>query len=256
MSIRRIGFGMALAILAGVSALGAKPPSGGGGDTSPPGPIQNLYSEAAARGVTLRFVAPGDDANTGTAAGYDVFYQQGACPSSPNNPSTWTLAPRSAETMAVPAGSIDFFNVRSADGDGLEAGTPYCIAIRARDEVPKFGPFSTVDVTTAGVAGDWPLWPRYVQPLQASEPSARTSRIRLLPANRYSGGSIGISLRRPTGQWSSKARIGTRLCRHRQSVAWIHFEWRPTQTGLAASAPYSAAVSRALERMRTSSTTC
>ncbi len=149
-----------LGVVAMMPAIGmaARPPSGG--DTVPPGKVQNATFEAAARAITLKFVAPGDDGSSGTAAGYDVFYQPGVCPENPN-PVNWTRAPRSIETKAVPAGSTDFFNVRSAsDGDGLEAGTPYCIAIRARDEKPNFGSFIYLDTMTSGVSGDWPLAPR------------------------------------------------------------------------------------------------
>lgn len=142
------------------------------GDTTAPGAISTLSAISATRAITLKFMAPGDDGAAGRAAGYDVYYNEGslcaavsgtgAAPPGGN----WVLAPRSSETTAEISGAVDFFNVHAGepgdgDGDGLAAGMPYCVAIRARDEVPNPGPWSFIDATTLGAAGDWDLSPRY-----------------------------------------------------------------------------------------------
>jgi hypothetical protein len=135
-------------------------------DATNPGAIQSLTAVSAARAITLKFIAPGDDGRSGRAAGYDVYYSQGSsCTGigTPPGPS-WVLAPRSNETTAEISGAVDFFNVHAGepgdgDGDGLAAGVQYCVAIRARDEVLNRGPWSFIDAPT--LAGDWDLTPRF-----------------------------------------------------------------------------------------------
>jgi hypothetical protein len=107
--------------------------------------------------VTLKFTSPGDDGLSGTAAGYDILYKvdesQNGCPGVTPDDTSWKTAERSPEMTAEPAGSTDYFNVRP-----LVPNTPYCIGIRARDEVPNTSDWTVISTRTLTAGpGNWSI---------------------------------------------------------------------------------------------------
>jgi len=123
-------------------------------------------------------LATGDDGTSGTAAGYDVWYAPGACPG-PSAPGGlgWFAAPRSATTKALASGSAEVFAVRP-----LAAGSNYCLAIRARDEVPNYSDWALLGGQTGGVSGDWPVASVAPDPSAAAIPANLCVRVRGLVA--------------------------------------------------------------------------
>jgi hypothetical protein len=92
--------------------------------------------------VTLSWVAPGDDGNVGTAAGYEVRMSTG-----PINGASWGLA-NVLTGVPVPqsAGTIQSMVV-----SGLSTDTTYYFALKARDEADNWSAMSNV------VRWDWIL---------------------------------------------------------------------------------------------------
>lgn len=139
-------------------------------DTTRPGPINRLTVQQTIRALTLRFTATGDDGTAGTAAGYDVRV---ALPADTANcssdPAAWPVAPNGAAPrnhgLMAASGTTDFQNVRP-----LEPDTTYCVAIRARDEVPNYSATWAVASQTT-LAGDWPI-ANIAAPTGGSLPSA------------------------------------------------------------------------------------
>jgi subtilisin family serine protease len=94
-----------------------------------------LPARSAVSQVALTWLAPGDDANRGTASAYNVYRSRSAFTEA-------TLA--SAELVTpvptpTPAGSVQTMLV-----SGLAGETDYFFAVRARDEAGNTGPLSTV----------------------------------------------------------------------------------------------------------------
>lgn len=93
--------------------------------------------------VTLRWTAPGDDGNIGTAARYDLRYR--TTPISGVDTLTWWNSATVAAGLPSPSavGSTDSVKVR-----GLTPAITYYFIIRAADEVPNWSGFSNVAVKT------------------------------------------------------------------------------------------------------------
>jgi hypothetical protein len=123
-------------------------------DTIPPAAVTlALSGTPTATGLSLTFVASGDDGTTGTASQYELRYLSGsACPITSANflggagdpgtlvtPISAPQAPGTTETIAV---------------TGLSASTTYCFAIRVLDEVPNASPISNVVVAQTGTGPD------------------------------------------------------------------------------------------------------
>ena len=92
---------------------------------------QNPYNS-----LTLEWVAPGDDGNTGTVSGYEVYY--GTSPDPTTGSAQLITGP-----PCSPAGQMDQVLVT-----GLTPGTRYYFAIRAFDEWQNYSPFSNVATDT------------------------------------------------------------------------------------------------------------
>ena len=117
-------------------------------DTTTPAMVNNLAATGSnLTSVTLTWAATGDDANTGTAASYDVRY------SSASSFNWATATPAVGEPSPQPAGSTEVFTV-----SGLDPSTPYEFAMKVSDNVGNQSPLSNVATksTTTGtvVFGD------------------------------------------------------------------------------------------------------
>lgn len=95
---------------------------------TPPSTISDLaVSGAAANSITLRWTAPGDTGNTGTAAGYDIRYS--TSPIVPGTPATFLAATRVLTPPApLPAGMVQSFAVTNLVS-GSTVGVTYYFAI-------------------------------------------------------------------------------------------------------------------------------
>lgn len=128
-------------------------PGGVAPDTTPPAQITNLSaSGATSNSVSLTWTAPGDDGTTGTATAYDIRYVPGTTGCFElDSESEWTAASQATgEPTPAIAGTAQGFTV-----PGLTPATPYCFAIRARDEVPNTGAISNrvLQSTSAAPSG-------------------------------------------------------------------------------------------------------
>jgi hypothetical protein len=105
-----------------------------------------LYSVGArADSITLTWTAPGDDGNSGRAAGYELRYSDQ--PISGQDTTSWWSAATTSGTIPPPqsAGARESFTVT-----GLSTGTIYYFVIRTADEVPNVSGFSNLSVRQAG----------------------------------------------------------------------------------------------------------
>lgn len=107
---------------------------GGGGDTTPPGSIDDLeVIFVTPSTVTLRWTATGDDGGIGTASYYEITHDVGCggAPQSVANPPT-----------PQPSGAAERFTIT-----GLASSTNYCFSVRAFDDnsngSPTAGDFTT-----------------------------------------------------------------------------------------------------------------
>jgi hypothetical protein len=123
-------------------------------DTTPPAAIIDLAVTAASdSSIALAWTAPGDDADSGTAEAYDLRYS----PTPIDDGSFAGAAPATAPDP-MPAGAGQAWTV-----EGLESGTTYYFAIKARDEVMNWSSISNVaegmtsvppDTIPPGAVGD------------------------------------------------------------------------------------------------------
>lgn len=99
-------------------------------DTSAPAPVANLVaSTSTASGtVDLSWIAPGDDATTGTASAYIVRYNTTTITEINWN----TSGDVTGEPTPGPAGSVESMTV-----SGLTPGQRYYFALKTQDEVPN-----------------------------------------------------------------------------------------------------------------------
>jgi hypothetical protein len=101
-------------------------------DNVPPAQITDLQVvNATINSITLRWTAPGDDGNTGTASQYEIVYTKGWLQSYDQ----WTSV--SNEPTPKASGSIEELIIT-----GLDLGATYRFNIRAADEVPNWSPRS------------------------------------------------------------------------------------------------------------------
>jgi len=118
---------------------GTENTSSGASDTVPPASITNLtLSRLNDSSVKLRWTAPGDDGNSGTALKYDIKYSHTVI-------DTDEKFANAAECIGEPtpaaAHAIQRFNVTD-----LTANTDYYFAIKTADEVPNWSPLSNSPV--------------------------------------------------------------------------------------------------------------
>ncbi len=109
-------------------------------DLTPPSNVTDLVVTDVSSGTaTLSFTAPGDDAGAGTAQYYDIRYA-----TVPITKENWKEAePVETIPLPQPAGSTETLTVT-----GLEAGTTYYFALKAKDEVLQTSALSNVAQAT------------------------------------------------------------------------------------------------------------
>jgi hypothetical protein len=105
-------------------------------DGTPPAAVTDLAAGSATLNtLTLTWTAPGDDGNSGTAAGYDVRYS-----TSPINGTNWASATQAVgEPSPQSAGSSESFVV-----SGLNYGTTYYFAVTTVDEAANQSGLSNI----------------------------------------------------------------------------------------------------------------
>ncbi|MCG3118726.1 MAG: hypothetical protein ALAOOOJD_00982 [bacterium] len=105
-------------------------------DTAPPNAVTTLaVSGATASSITLKWKAPGDDDNQGTAATYDLRYSL-----APINDGNFAGATK-ATTVPKPAVAG---TLQSATVSGLNGGTTYYFALKATDKAGNTSELSNV----------------------------------------------------------------------------------------------------------------
>ncbi|MCG3178035.1 MAG: hypothetical protein BIFFINMI_00358 [Phycisphaerae bacterium] len=111
-------------------------------DKAAPAAVADLAAAAGAGEVTLTWTAPGDDANAGTAALYQVKYDDlplvETADGSKKNVNFWAAINCTGEPTPAKAGTKQTFTVK-----GLKPGT-YYFALKARDECNNESPISNV----------------------------------------------------------------------------------------------------------------
>jgi len=132
-------------------------------DTTPPAAITDLTASigSTAGTVNLRWTAPGDDGNIGTASSYIVRYADSAIGSELG----WAAATDvDGEPTPQVAGSSESMTV-----SGLTPGQTYYFAIRTQDEVPNLSGLSNSPGAAAGGGGGVDLAVESVTPVQVLE---------------------------------------------------------------------------------------
>jgi hypothetical protein len=120
-----------------------------GTDTRPPAAVANLSVTCAAAGDTLSFTAPGDDWNSGTAAGYQVF--RAGAPITQDTLASATAVSVSQKPQV--AGSKETITVPDAPGQ-------CSYAVRAIDAAGNIGPVRmpvVAGVTTGSTGSNVPV---------------------------------------------------------------------------------------------------
>ena len=120
-------------------------------DVTPPAPVNDLVIfTLTGDSVTLKWTAPGDDGNEGTAAQYDIRYS-----TSDITDANWDDATQCTDEPAPqPGGTEETFKVKD-----LLPSTIYYFAIKTADEVPNLSGLSNVaigktTVKTGDVSGN------------------------------------------------------------------------------------------------------
>ncbi|MEW5767718.1 MAG: FG-GAP-like repeat-containing protein, partial [bacterium] len=103
-------------------------------DVTPPGQIVDLAAGSPATdSLTLTWMAPGDDGDSGTAAAYNIRYSTSSI-----TEANWAVATQvSGEPTPQVAGTVQSLTV-----GGLASGTTYYFRMTASDEVPNTSPLS------------------------------------------------------------------------------------------------------------------
>lgn len=106
------------------------------GDTTPPAAVTNLFiSSMTSNNVTLSWISPGDDANSGTAASYNARYR-----TTPITEANWASSTAvSGEPIPSTAGTWQSVTI-----GGLSAGTAYYFALTTSDEANNTSPLSNI----------------------------------------------------------------------------------------------------------------
>jgi len=112
-------------------------------DFTPPSPANDLaVTDVTSGSAVLSFIAPGDDGNQGTAFRYDLRYS-----THPITEESWQYAtPFGSMPDPQPAGSPETVTVT-----GLNAGTTYYFAIKARDETLQSSELSNIATATTTI---------------------------------------------------------------------------------------------------------
>lgn len=109
-------------------------------DVIAPGGVSDLSAEPFAQQVVLRFIAPGDDDQEGTASSYQIRYQVG----DPMTEESFATAQEAGVTVTpLPAGGLHEVTI-----SGLIPSTNYTLGIRAIDDCGNAGPVTTVAALT------------------------------------------------------------------------------------------------------------
>jgi hypothetical protein len=117
----------------GFSNLAVKATSG---DTTPPSAIADLtVTGTTGNSLALRWTAPGDDGNVGTATSYDIRYST----SSITNGNWGSATQATGEPAPAVAGTVQTFNLT-----GLSGSQTYYVAIRAVDDRGNMGALSVI----------------------------------------------------------------------------------------------------------------
>lgn len=106
------------------------------GDATAPAAITNLtITGSTGTSLALRWTAPGDDGNTGTASSYDIRYSTSAITSA-----NWGSATQAtAEPAPQVAGTVQTYTL-----NGLAGSQTYYVAIRATDDRGNIAALSNV----------------------------------------------------------------------------------------------------------------
>ena len=106
------------------------------GDATAPGTIADLtVTGTTGTSITVRWTAPGDDGNTGTAASYDIRYSTSAITSA-----NWGSALQATgEPAPTAAGTTQNFTI-----SGLSGSRTYYVAIKTTDDVGNVSVLSNV----------------------------------------------------------------------------------------------------------------
>ncbi|MGE5176388.1 MAG: fibronectin type III domain-containing protein [Hyphomicrobiales bacterium] len=114
-----------------------------GGDTTPPSAVNDLaVTGTSGNSISVRWTAPGDDGNVGTATTYDIRYST----SSITNGNWSSATQATGEPAPLAAGTQQTFTLT-----GLNGSQTYYIAIRTIDDR---GNVSTLSNVVNGTTGD------------------------------------------------------------------------------------------------------
>jgi len=114
-----------------------------GGDNTPPSSVADLtVTGQTGTTLALRWTAPGDDGNTGTATSYDIRYSMSSITSGNWNSATTVTG----EPVPAAAGSVQTFTL-----SGLQGSRTYYVAIRTLD---NGGNLSTISNIASGTTTD------------------------------------------------------------------------------------------------------
>jgi hypothetical protein len=131
----------------GFSNLATKTTSG---DATPPSAIADLaVTGVTGTSIAIRWTAPGDDANTGTAASYDIRYSTTAITTS-----NWSTATSvTGEPTPTAAGTQQTFTITNLTGSRT-----YFVAMKTTDDAANVSGLSNVvSGTTADVIAPAPV---------------------------------------------------------------------------------------------------
>ena len=121
-------------------------------DNTPPSPIADLTaSNPTQNSITLTWTAPGDDAATGVASGYDIRYSTASV-----TDANWASATRADNEPAPLVSGTSQSHIVS----GLTADTTYYLAIRATDDAGHVSDLSNIAAgKTLADTGVYPFYP-------------------------------------------------------------------------------------------------
>ncbi|MBN1593115.1 MAG: hypothetical protein JW941_07725 [Candidatus Coatesbacteria bacterium] len=114
-----------------------------GQDTTPPAAVQDLRAEPWGDGanVTLRWTAPGDDGNYGTASSYNIRYSTTLFENDADFASGTQVPYIDTVTGNIP---LESGNLQMAVARGLSPSTVYYFALKATDDAGNISPMSNI----------------------------------------------------------------------------------------------------------------
>ncbi|HUT04062.1 MAG TPA: choice-of-anchor X domain-containing protein [bacterium] len=112
-------------------------------DTTPPAAVQNLRAEPRGDGstITLKWTAPGDDGNYGTASSYDIRYSTSIFESDSDFQSGTSVPYVDQKTGNKPLRSG---SPQRLDVGGLDLATVYYFALKTTDDSGQTSPMSNI----------------------------------------------------------------------------------------------------------------